>query len=45
MTSFEKKYFRRTAEYPLFDNKSDEHILEELKIEPVYEKIRRYKSN
>jgi len=29
------KFFRRTAEYSLFDHKSNEEILEELKAEPV----------
>jgi len=40
LTSFEKKFFRRTAEYTLFDNKKDEDISEELKAEPVDEKLR-----
>jgi hypothetical protein len=35
----------RTAEYTLFDNKRNEDILEELKAEPVDEKLIRYKSN
>jgi hypothetical protein len=37
------KFFRRTARYTLFDHKRNEEILEELKLEPVDEKIRRYK--
>jgi hypothetical protein len=37
------KFFRRTAGYALFDHKRNEEILEELKVEPVDEKIRRYK--
>ena len=45
LTSVEKKFFRRTAEYTLFDNKRNDDILEELKAEPVDEKLRRYKSN
>jgi hypothetical protein len=45
LTSVEMKIFRRTASYTLFDHKSNEEILEELKIEPVDEKLRRYKSN
>jgi hypothetical protein len=45
LTSGEMKFFRRTAEYALFDHKRDEEILEELKVEPVGEKLRRYKSN
>jgi hypothetical protein len=39
------KFFRRTARYTLFDHKRNEEILEELKVEPVDEKLRRYKSN
>jgi hypothetical protein len=39
------KVFRRTAGYTLFYHKSNEEILEELKIEPVDEKLRRCKSN
>jgi hypothetical protein len=35
----------RTAGYTIFDHKSNEEILEELKEEPVGEKLRRYKSN
>jgi len=45
LTSVEMKIFRRTAGYILLDNKSNEEILEELKIEPVDEKLRRYTSN
>ena len=45
MTSLEKKIFRRTAEYTLFDHKRNEEILEELKVKPVDQKLRRYKSN
>jgi len=39
------KCFRRTAVYTLFDLKRKEEILEELKVEPIDEKLRRYKSN
>jgi len=39
------KFFRRTAGYTLFDHKSNEEILEELKAEPVDKKLRRYKPN
>jgi hypothetical protein len=39
------KFFRRTARYTLFDNKKKEEILEELKVEPIDEKLRSYKSN
>jgi hypothetical protein len=37
--------FRRTARYTLWDRKRNEDILDELKVEPVDEKLRRYKSN
>jgi hypothetical protein len=36
---------RRTAGYILVYHKRNEKILEELKVEPVDEKTRRYKSN
>jgi len=39
------KFLRRTAEYTLFDHKTNEEILEELRVEPDDEKLRRYKSN
>jgi hypothetical protein len=39
------KFFRRTQGYTLFDHKRKEGILEELKVEPVDETLRRYKSN
>jgi hypothetical protein len=35
LTSVEKKFFRRTTEYTLFDNRRNEDILEELRAEPV----------
>jgi hypothetical protein len=44
MTSIEIKFFRR-AEYTLFDHKRSAEILEELKVEPVDEKLIIYKSN
>jgi hypothetical protein len=44
LTSVEIKLFKRTAKYTLFDLKSKKAILEELKVEPVDERIR-YKSN
>ena len=44
MTSVEIKIFR-TAGYTLFDHKRNEEISEGLKVEPVDEKLRRYKSN
>jgi len=43
MMSVEIKLFIRTAGYTLFDHKRNEEILEELKVEPVDEKQRRYK--
>jgi len=39
------KLFRRTAGCTLFDHKRNEEIFEELKVEPVNQKLRRYKSN
>jgi hypothetical protein len=39
-TSIEMTIFRREG-YTLFDHKRDEEILEELKLEPVDEKVRR----
>jgi hypothetical protein len=39
------KFFGRTAEYPICDHKRNEEILEELKVESVDKKLRRYKSN
>ena len=38
-------FFRRIAGYTLFDHKRNEDILEELKVEPVDEKLRKYKSH
>jgi hypothetical protein len=35
------KFFRRTAGYTLFNHKRNKEILEELKLEPVDEKLRR----
>ena len=43
LTTMEMKFFRRGAGYTLFDHKRDEEILEELKVEPVDEKLRKYK--
>jgi hypothetical protein len=45
LTPTEVKFCRRTAEYTIFDPKTNEDVLEELKVEPVDEKLRRYKSN
>jgi len=43
-TSTEMKFFGRTIRYTLFDQKRNE-LLEELKVQPVDKKLRRYKSN
>jgi hypothetical protein len=40
-TLIETKFFERTAGHTLFDHKRNEEILEELKIEPGDEKLRR----
>jgi hypothetical protein len=45
LTSIEIKFFRRTAGYTLFYDKRNEEILEGLKVKPVDEIPRRYKSN
>ena len=45
LTSMEIKVFRKTTGYTLFDHKRKENILEELKVEPADEKIRRFKSS
>ena len=37
--------FRRTVGTPFFDHKRNEYILEEMKVEPVDQELRRYKSN
>jgi hypothetical protein len=37
------KFFSRTAGSAIFDHKRNEEILEELKVEPVDEKLGRYK--
>jgi len=39
------KFFRRTAGMHKYDHKRHEEILEELKADPVEEKLRSYKSN
>jgi hypothetical protein len=39
----EIKFFKRTADYTLFDLKRNEEILEELKVETADERKRRYK--
>jgi len=43
--SNEMKFLIRTARYTFFDHRRNEYILEELKVEPVDEKLGRYKSN
>jgi adenine specific DNA methylase Mod len=45
LTSIDMKYCIRTAGYRFLDHKRNEEILEELKLEQVEEKPRRYKSN
>jgi len=45
LTSIETKCFSKIAGYKLFDYKMNEEILEELKVEPADDKLRRYKSN
>ena len=37
--------FRRITGNTIFDNKRNEEILEEMKVEPADEKLKRYKSN
>jgi hypothetical protein len=44
LTSVEMKCFR-TEWCTFFDNRNNEEVLEELKVEPVNENLRRYKSN
>jgi hypothetical protein len=39
------KLFRRTARNNRYDQKRNEEIFEAVKVEPVDEKLRRYKSN
>ena len=39
------EFFKRKSGYPIFDRKMNEGVLEELKVEPAGEKLRRYKSN
>jgi hypothetical protein len=45
LTSIKTKFFRRTAGYTLVDYKTNEEIMEEPKVYPVEEKLRRYKSH
>jgi len=45
LTSIEMKVTRRSAGYTLCDHKRNEEIWEELEVEPIDEKLRRYKSN
>ena len=40
---FEIKFFKITVGYTLFDHKMYENVLEDLKLETVHEKLRRYK--
>ena len=39
------KFFKRRAEYALFDHKRNDEILEEVEVVPADEKLWRYKSN
>jgi hypothetical protein len=39
------KFFQKNILYKLSDHKRNTDILEELKVEPVDEKLRKYKSN
>jgi hypothetical protein len=43
LTSVGMKFFGRAAGYTLLDHERNEEILEQLKIEPFDEKLRRYK--
>jgi hypothetical protein len=43
LTLIEMKVFSKISGYTLFDHKRSEEILEELKVEPVDEKLIRYK--
>jgi hypothetical protein len=45
LASTEMEIFRGAAGYTLFDHKRNEEIWEEMKVEPVGEKLSRYKSN
>jgi hypothetical protein len=40
----EMMFFRRTIGHTLFNHKRNE-LLEDLKVQPVYKKLRRFKSN
>ena len=43
LASVEMKIWRRTVEYTLFDHTRNDEILEEMKVEPIGEKLRRKK--
>jgi len=45
LTSIEIEFFRRTVVCTLFGHKRNKEVLEELKVEPVDKKLRRYKSH
>ena len=45
LASIEMTLFRRTARNTFFDHKRNDGILEEFKVQPADEKLRRYKSN
>ena len=42
--NWDEMFFWKTAGTPFFDHKTNEYILEEMKVEPVAQKLRRYKS-
>jgi hypothetical protein len=45
LTTIKIKFFRRRAGYILFNHKSNEEILEELKVEPDEKTLTRYQSH
>ena len=45
LTSVETTFFQKNSRYKLFDYKRNEEILEEMKLEPADEKLRKYKPN
>jgi hypothetical protein len=45
LTSFEMKFLRIAAGYTSFGQKKNLEIVVKVEAEPVYEKLRRYKSN
>jgi hypothetical protein len=43
LASIEMKFFRRTSRYAFFDHKRNEEILEECKVQPADEKLKKGK--